>query len=245
MPGYSVIREEDVLPMISAYLNGASPGDLARVYGYKRTTIKELMRRRGCARTQSDAAKLAVKQGKKDIAIVAMIEAARTTNRYNPAKAHRGLAHPKARPLFDTRLHNTGGVVYRQVKIAATGRWKYEHRYVMECILGRKLSSHEVVHHINGNTLDNRPENLLLVTKRQHTTIHDIELPKEHFKNMAQKAASNRSKRAELRNMNFVCERCGTRGRYHAKGLCRRCYMELYREKRKAESFVSAEGGAA
>lgn len=59
---------------------------------------------------------------------------------------------------------------YRAVTIG--GKEFLKHRLVAEKSLGRKILSSEDVHHINGNKLDNRPENLEVITKREHTIEH-------------------------------------------------------------------------
>lgn len=45
---------------------------------------------------------------------------------------------------------------------------KREHRVIMERILGRKLTANEVVHHIDGNKLNNDPANLQVMTRAEH-----------------------------------------------------------------------------
>lgn len=47
-----------------------------------------------------------------------------------------------------------------------------EHRLVAEKMIGRYLKENEVVHHINENKLDNRPENLKVMTAWEHMKLH-------------------------------------------------------------------------
>ncbi len=65
------------------------------------------------------------------------------------------------RGWIEGKIYRDG--VCRQVK---------QHRWIMEQHLRRQLSPKEIIHHINGNRLDNRIENLEIKTNGQHTTYH-------------------------------------------------------------------------
>jgi hypothetical protein len=76
---------------------------------------------------------------------------------------HGGSAKP-----FGHRHKGQGGYVLLKVGREHPGAnkagWMFEHRYVMEQLLGRQLLPGERIHHRNGRRDDNREENLELWT---------------------------------------------------------------------------------
>jgi len=101
--------------------------------------------------------------------------------KYEAAEKRRGVPSPlkgRQRPdMTGDKNPNFKGFYitsdgYKQVYL---GKRKYrgEHRLVVEASIGRPLLKKEIVHHINGDTLDNRIENLILLpNEAKHKGIH-------------------------------------------------------------------------
>ncbi len=166
------ITKEHKKELVKLYLYGKSPADLSKKYPYKRTTIKELMHRKGVIRSQSDASKLAVKQGKKDKAVKALLQVSKTTNRFNPKKANFG--RNNGRFLEVGTIVNSHNGKYKNVKTLKG--WKYEHIVVAEKMLGRKLGLDEVVHHIDFDGRNNSEDNLVVMDRKEHMHLHNVDM---------------------------------------------------------------------
>lgn len=101
----------------------------------------------------------------------------------------------------NTREHWKGGRItpggYKEIYIDK--KPIREHILIMENHIGRPLRKDEVVHHKNGDRLDNRIENLELMTRSEHARLHN---PKTIT----------------------ICKRCGKETEKASRGLCKTCY---------------------
>ena len=76
--------------------------------------------------------------------------------------------NPKVKMNTGVKMDKGGYVQVRTVTgCGSKGKYTYEHRLVMEKIIGRPLVKGETVHHKNGVRNDNRPENLELWSEAQ------------------------------------------------------------------------------
>ena len=61
--------------------------------------------------------------------------------------------------------------MYKRIRID-NAKTRDEHRLVMEQYIGRKLKTEEVVHHLDGNGMNNDITNLKIMTRSEHVRHH-------------------------------------------------------------------------
>jgi hypothetical protein len=121
--------------------------------------------------------------------------------------------------------HWKGGCVsrYGYRLICVNGKQVLEHRYLMEQHLGRSLERSEVIHHRDGNKLNNDLSNLeLLPSNAAHKTRHFL-----YFRNETHKECS-RCRLVKTRS-DFSPS---TNGNDPNRNYCKQCFAEIARRSR-------------
>jgi hypothetical protein len=67
---------------------------------------------------------------------------------------------------METRIYNG----YKQFNCG--NGWVFTHRAVAQKVLGNEIPEGHEVHHVNGDKLDNRPENLVVLPREEHQKLH-------------------------------------------------------------------------
>lgn len=88
--------------------------------------------------------------------------------------AHTGSGNPKWRGGRMVR-RDQRTMAYDPARAGKHNPYILEYRLVAALMLGRALTRREIVHHLNGDTMDNRPENLEVMTQSEHARIHALE----------------------------------------------------------------------
>ncbi len=81
---------------------------------------------------------------------------------YKAKRAERALRYYKA---------HRSELKYRLKTI--NGKRIYYHRWVMQEYLGRELTIDEIVHHKDGNKLNNNIDNLIVLSRKSHGILHN------------------------------------------------------------------------
>lgn len=92
--------------------------------------------------------------------------AKRRTSRFDIASLTRGKPSPHAKPVGSTHVGNG----HIQIK-CPDGKWRYRARVVWEEAHG-PIPHGYLIHHLNEDPFDDRLENLQLVTRSEHASIH-------------------------------------------------------------------------
>ncbi len=88
-------------------------------------------------------------------------------------KGHKRNGYAEDNIKFKGGWVNVWGYRERRVLLNGKNTRVLEHRYVMEQHLGTKLTYWTDVHHIDGNKTNNQIDNLQLLSKSEHTKLHN------------------------------------------------------------------------
>ena len=80
-----------------------------------------------------------------------------------------------SKACYDHARQSTMHARYHKTRV--NGQQMNVARYLLEQMIGRPLKHDEFAHHVNGNKLDDRLDNVELVTPKQHSRIHNLGRP--------------------------------------------------------------------
>lgn len=111
--------------------------------------------------------------------------------------------------------------------------WIKEHIYVLTQRLGRKLKKDEVVHHLDGNKLNNMNSNLIVMLNTEHIRLHKwIDYGKEYYGKINNSLCRDNGKRKNM----LYCINCDFILHTHQFKYCsKECEIEYRRNKRPSK----------
>lgn len=160
--------------------SGKTALEIADALGATRSGINKYAKKHGIEMVRANRTKLETNKDSVIEAIELGLSAAEIANKFSATTTSvRNFAKKHGVEIVKSGFHkgyiNSKG--YKKVRAPEHPRadskgYIHEHTLVMEEALGRKLESDEVVHHINGVKNDNALDNLRLMSKHDHKSLH-------------------------------------------------------------------------
>lgn len=179
------------LEIVRRYSDGERPSILAEKFGVSRQAINSLVRRSGIPRRTDTLTVVPCQRCGVGMAFTGVCQP-------NPSRPRRKFCSAHCRSATASERQRIVGPTleggYRNIAIPVNHvSWKSsrqsknrvrEHIAIAEQTLGRPLNRGEVVHHIDGDPLNNARTNLLICTQAYHALIHarmSYRYQREHF----------------------------------------------------------------
>lgn len=162
-----VIFDHDILKILYVDQEKSIPAVSAEL-SVSRSTVRSRLSDLGLLRSRSDAIRLAAMQGKLGVHLRGIKRSFTPEWCANIAAAKRRNADANAKGVS---IKPNGYAEYTR----GENKGRSVHVVLMEEKIGRRITSNEVVHHKDHNRSNNDLQNLALMTRSEHTSLHNKE----------------------------------------------------------------------
>lgn len=157
--------------VVSRYVAGESTEVLARVLGVSAVQISRIVRRAGVTRSASERQRMSHARPEVKAKLSSSAQGRRLSETAKE-KLRSRIGELNGRWRGGVTLSGTGYYGFTASPANGNNAGRFVHQVVAEQEIGRPLMKGECVHHVDGNKMNNSPENLQVMAESKHARLH-------------------------------------------------------------------------